>query len=101
MSRSDRTPSSTSTLSPYIVDIFTIAKIRSLSKQRKRLKRLLTESKQSYSEEDVARQRAEIEKRRKADDLIQTIKAMELVGGDTKWLKLRLREVLISTKSST
>ena len=79
---------------PLDMDLFVISKIRSLSKQRKRAKKLLTEAQQPYSEAEVLKQHEEIERNKTINYLIQTIKAMQLVGGDTSSLKLRLDELL-------
>ena len=81
------------------IDMFTVAKIRSLSKQRRREKREKTEGK--FTTVPFATQKRQLEamdvqlaRKRQADTLIQTIKALEVLGVDTSERRAELRNLL-------
>ena len=80
------------------LSLTTISKIRSLSKQRRRTKRLLTEQKENVDLKVYQNERLKKEQQEKINDLIQTIKAMELIGGNTDALKSQLKKLLFPTK---
>ena len=67
------------------MDLFTIAKIRSLSKKQRRLRRDKFENKfnnESFSDQLQERHKIDEEKNRqdKINDLIQDIKALQMIG---------------------
>ena len=84
-----------------MTDTFTIWAVRTASRKQRALRmkrRLKREAKAKLDIEAYMKQVKEAATRKQADDIIQTIKAMELVGGDTSELKQRLKHILTSGK---
>ena len=68
-------------------DLFTVAKIRSLSKKQRRIRRNKFENKfenESFTDQLFEKQKRDEEKKRqdKINDLIQDIKALQIVGAE-------------------
>ena len=68
-----------------VLDIFTIAKIRSLSKKQRRIRRDKFENKfnnESFTDQLQEKEKIDEEKNRqdKTNDLIQDIKALQIIG---------------------
>ena len=84
------------------LDIWAEAKIKSLQKQKRRVKRARLEEKQNINfVEQLQRkniERQNIAKQKCITDLIQTIKAMELIGANTSLQRQQLKN-LFSSKS--
>lgn len=82
------------------LDIWSEAKIKQLQKQKRRAKRARLEEKQSIDFSEVLRKR-EIErektnKQKKITDLLQTVKALELIGCDSSIQRQQLRNLFSS-----
>ena len=80
-----------------VLDLFTIAKIRSLSKKQRRLRRDKFENKfenESFTNQLQERHKRDEEKNRqdKINDLIQDIKALQMIG-DTKSAEVKKRDL--------
>ena len=82
-----------------IIDWSTICKIRSLSKQRRRDRRAKTEEK--FANKSFDEQMTELKNKRDADarktkikELIETIKALQIIGDDATALKQELSKML-------
>ena len=86
------------------MDIVTILAVRAASKKRYRQRKLKREAKEALalsSDMDIEAYMKQVEeesRRKKANDIIQTIIAMELVGGNTEELKQKLKQILITDK---
>ena len=84
------------------LDIWAEAKIKSLQKQKRRVKRARLEEKQNINfVEQLQRkniERQNVAKQKCITDLIQTIKAMELIGANTSLQRQQLKN-LFSSKS--
>ena len=81
------------------MDLFTISTIRSLSKKQRRMRREKFESKfekESFTSQIEKQQIKDKEKARKdkINELIQDIKALQLIGADTSTKKKQLNELL-------
>ena len=80
-------------------DLFTISTIRSLSKKQRRMRREKFNNKfenQSFTDqlhEQQAKQAAK-ERQDKINDLLQDIKALQIIGADTSTKKKQLNELL-------
>ena len=79
------------------MDLFTIAKIRSLSKKQRRLRRDKFENKfekESFTDQLQEKEKIDEEKNRqdKINDLIQDIKALQIIG-DTKSAEVKKRDL--------
>ena len=84
------------------MDLYTISKIRSLSKQRRRARREKMDVKfsdKTYEEQmkELAEKNNKKEQKKQIADKIQTIKAMEIIGADTTELRSQLREMIENT----
>ena len=82
------------------LDIWAEAKIKSLQKQKRRVKRARLEEKQNINfVEQLQRkniERQNIAKQKCITDLIQTIKAMELIGANTSLQRQQLKNLFSS-----
>ena len=81
------------------LDWFTISKIRSLSKKRRREKRMKTEDKftvHSFDEQynELKAKHEAAAKQAKIRDLIETIKAKQIIGDDVTDMKMQLAALL-------
>ena len=81
------------------MDLYTISKIRSLSKQRRRQRREKMDVKFAEKTfEEQMKEQAEKDKtqqhKKKIDGLIETIKALQIIGADTSSLRQQLRQEL-------
>ena len=79
------------------MDLFTIAKIRSLSKKQRRLRRDKFENKfenKSFTDQLQEKEKIDEEKNRqdKINDLIQDIKALQIIG-DVKSAEVKKRDL--------
>ena len=82
------------------LDIWSEAKIKQLQKQKRRVKRARLEEKQAIDFSEVLKKR-EIERERilrqkKITELLQTVKALELIGGDSSIQRQQLRNLFSS-----
>ena len=80
-----------------VLDLFTIAKIRSLSKKQRRLRRDKFENKfenKSFTDQLQEKEKIDEEKNRqdKINDLIQDIKALQIIG-DIKSAEVKKRDL--------
>ena len=82
------------------LDMFDKAKIRSLSKQRRRLRREKSEEKRckqpSFSEQlqEINKRYSAERKKKNIADKIQTIKALQIIGADVSAEKEELKQLL-------
>ena len=82
------------------LDIWSEAKIKQLQKQKRRVKRARLEEKQAIDFSEVLKKR-EIERekvlrQKKITDLLQTVKALELIGCDSSIQRQQLRNLFSS-----
>ena len=85
------------------MDLFVEAKLMSMKKQRRRERRKKREErfeKQSFEEQmkEHDAMRVEAAKKKKINELIMTIKALEIIGTDTTKERDTLKQLLFSSK---
>ena len=85
------------------LDLYTIGKIRSLSKKQRRIRRDKFENKfekESFIDQLSEKHKREEEKNRqdRINDLIQDIKALQMIGADDSIKKQELNQILKSKK---
>ena len=85
------------------MDLSSVSKIRTLSKQRYRKKREMMEMKtpeeMKKQFEQLTAQRETQKRQQRINDLIQTIKAAQLIGAEDKVFKRQLHQILIPSKA--
>ena len=85
------------------LDLYTIGKIRSLSKKQRRMRRDKFENKfekESFRDQLSEKHKRDEEKNRQAriNDLIQDIKALQMIGADVSIKKKELNDILKNKK---
>ena len=79
------------------MDIWTEAKIRSLTKQKRREKRNRQDSLIEHLDEDMKKKKEKEEqklKQKRINELIQTIKALQIINADTTKQREELKQLL-------
>lgn len=87
------------------LDLYTIGKIRSLSKKQRRLRKDKFENKfqnESFTNQLSEKQKKDEMKKRqdKINDLLQDIVALQMIGADDSVKKQELNQILKNKKSS-
>ena len=85
------------------MDLYTIGKIRSLSKKQRRIRRDKFENKfekESFIDQLQEKHKRDEEKNRqdRINDLIQDIKALQMIGADASIKKRELNDILKNKK---